>query len=444
VSSQDPGAGSQQPGSSGPPLGDWDRYGLSRNRTRATTEPRNALRPATSTSRDTPEDQFSEYRRENRLPSADRGRRRRSVRFTANVMGSAVVGVAAVVFLVAAMVSGGITPTPTPLISLPPAPTVKPTTTEVPLRNATVALQVDLPVAVAVPDRSLTVDDGVNLYLIGSTSGVALNAATGQVENVLGGEAFASGVNRALVAGGNLWVSRWPTTSTGCGPDCWAQAFTYRVDGATGKVLKAYPATYLIGSDTTSVWIATGGTVEQLEPTTGNVMAVTQWPGPEEPRIGCNQLWSVDFSSQQVTLSVMDVPGSGTVRAATVLADNQTYGPVEAAGECWMTSGSNGISKDSTTLLWINTSDASIAVIKQYGRSVLFLDGEFWTYASDGSVQRLEPVSGTPYGVSYKLPVLPPANDPSWLFAAAGGLWVLDGRTLAGFDVPTGSSHLYG
>jgi hypothetical protein len=73
---------------------------------------------------------------------------------------------------------------------------------------------------------------------------------------------------------------------------------------------------------------------------------------------------------------------------------------------------------------------------------LVLLDSEFWELLGDGTIQRLDVTSniGIGYGHRFQLPVKPPDNDPKWLFASLGKLWLYTGTDLVGFDILTGAS----
>jgi hypothetical protein len=383
---------------------------------------------------------YLDYREEN-LSSNRRGGGHSS-RFMANVIGASVVGAAAVALIAAAMITSGAAPSPTPrptaavLATITPAPTPIPTVAFA-QRTAEVQVIVDLPLNVFVPDRAQSPDDGKNIYLTGADGGAAIDPLTGAVGTVFGGEAFTGGVRRSIVAAGSLWVSSWPNSAKQCGSTCWAQATTYRLSIATGKVQKAYPATYLVGLAADGLWLASGDKLQRLDLKTGATKATIPWKATTEPRVGCGGLWSLDIQAKDVILTQIDQATGDASPAVTILPSDATYGPVAVESGCWMMSGYDGISNASTSLYMINK-DSGLSVTKTYARTILILDGEFWTYSPGAVVQRLEVGTGTPYGASYQLAVAPSSDDAGLLFGSLGTLWMLDAQQLVEFSVPLG------
>jgi hypothetical protein len=427
---------------------DWQRYGLS-HRGGAVEAPRDALgRPVgPADHREAPDDLFLQYRREATQRLQRTHPPDRSPRFMANL---ATIGV--IVALGAGLiVFGAVTSPSTPLVSPSPSRFASPTinASSFPIaegsagpRTAHVNLLIDLPVSVAVTERDRPVDDGTTMYLTGSVGGVAINEIRGTIGTVYGGPAFAGGVRRAVVDGG-IWVSSWPASAKSCGPTCWAQATTYRIDVTTGTVSKTLAATYLLGAADDGVWVATGKVVESLDPDTGVVLSSLTWGRTSEPRVGCGALWSFDPGAQESTLFQIDAK-SGMVLGASSLDPAVTYGPVSVKDQCWMMNGSGGATSGATTLVWLNSDGTVQATFDYPGLSVVVIDGEFWLYGSGGQLQRVEATSGIGFGASYVLSVPPPNDDPTWLFSASHALWMISGASLVSFGVPTGAANAAG
>jgi hypothetical protein len=108
-----------------------------------------------------------------------------------------------------------------------------------------------------------------------------------------------------------------------------------------------------------------------------------------------------------------------------------------------MMTGQGGASASSTSLVWI-LPNGSVEGDRQYGVSLVLLDSEFWELLGDGTIQRLDVTSniGIGYGHRFQLAVTPPNNDPKWLFASLGKLWLYTGTDLVGFDILTGASAI--
>jgi hypothetical protein len=280
------------------------------------------------------------------------------------------------------------------------------------------------------------------MYLTGPGGGIAMDPGTGAIRTIYGGAAFSKGMRRTAILGG-LWVSSWPADATVCGPSCWPLAVTYRIEPSTGNVTNALLATYLVGAASEGIWVATADKLQLLDPTTGALLSTTSWKGSAEPRVGCGYLWSYTPSDKGATLSKID-PRTGVTIGTSILPAGVTYGPTYIEGLCWMMTGSGGASAGSTKLVWLATDGTTQAVLDYPGRSIVTLDREFWLYSSGGTMQRFEAAAGVSFGVSYLLPAQPADNDPKWLFAAAGTLWMIRGSTLAGFDLPTGTSRVNG
>jgi hypothetical protein len=300
---------------------------------------------------------------------------------------------------------------------------------------------IDLPLGITIADRDQQPDDHAAIYLTGPTGGVAVDPGTGAFKHVYGGPAYAGGLGRALVMDG-LWLSS-ESSDVVCGPSCWAESATYRLDTSSGSVTKALPKTYLVGAASDGVWVATGGKLERLDPYTGAALASLPWSGSAEPRYGCGSIWAFTAGDSGATIAEIDPPAGRTI-GQSKLDPKVIGGPTYVEGQCWMMSGAAGVSGGSTTLVWLNDDGTSAKVFRYPGRSILTLDHEFWGYSQDRKIQRFEAVSGVDYGVAYVLPVKPTDNDPKWIFAATGMLWMIQGSQLVGFDVPTGTNRANG
>ncbi|MFI5258703.1 MAG: hypothetical protein ACHQ01_03715 [Candidatus Limnocylindrales bacterium] len=431
---------------------DWNRYGLARRVT--PVEQRDALgRPLE------PADRADDLGRVGEKLRPDAGRKTeaprtrpvrppRSSRFVANAVALSAVGVIGAVLFVVAIVTSALMPAPSPTPGLSPTPSPPAAFASVAalpsetLRPAHVGILINLPMEIAIADRDQPPDDGTLMYLTGPSGGVAVDPGDGKLGTVYGGPAFAKGARRAIIDTG-LWVSSWPAATTSCGPSCWPAAATYRLDLASGSITNTLPATYLLGATSDGVWVASGAKLQQLDPSSGEILSTTPWFGVGEPRVGCSSLWSFTPASGGARLTEID-PASGTAIGQSMLDPGVTYGPTFIEGQCWMMSGSGGASAGSTTLQWLNPDGSTQSILRYPGKSIVTLDREFWQYTSDRMIRRFEAISGFGYGVPYLLPVRPSNDDPKWLFAAAGTLWLVDGKQLAGFDVPTGPSRVSG
>jgi hypothetical protein len=429
-----------------PAISDWDRYGLARQaRSGSGQQPSN--RPAIRRGTESRDDMYLEYRRENL--SRGRSGGTHGARFRANVLAAAAVAVAAVIVIGAAYVTGGPKPTPTP----PPtvAPTSAPRPTATPSEPVTPSAQdqpgsdvsvarptelVNLPSNIVAPDRAYSPDDGTIIYLTGPGGGVALDPRTSAVEATFAGPAFETGLPRAVVAGASLWVSSSPyPASTPCDRSCWDQSTTYQLDVGTGKAKKELPKTYLVGASAAGIWIATAGKVEQLDPFTGDVVATTPWKGVGEPRVGCDGLWSVAVGSSETVVSRVD-QGSGLVLDNLVTLPEITYGPFVAGSECWMMSGTDGVSADANLLVQISGDVITQPIYSS--RIVILLDGAFWGYLPGGLLQQYDPAADRGSGPLYAL-MAGGADDPSHIFASLGSIWTIDAvdGQLIGYGIPT-------
>lgn len=404
--------------------------------------------PALETPRRTadPDEFFLDYRDESHADEHGPAGRSRSPRFVANLVTVSVVGVIGVVVMVIAIVSSAIWPAP------PPTPTRSATqfsdssVSIVPgasstTRMAHTGIAIDLPMDITIADRDQPPDDGGVIYLTGPTGGVAVDPGTGAFKHVYGGLAFAGGLGRAFVMDG-LWVSSASSDEV-CGPNCWAESTTYRLDRTSGAVTQTFPQTYLVGAASDGVWVATGNRLERLDPSTGDALATVPWSRSAEPRFGCGSIWAFTAGDSGATIAEID-PSTGRPLGQSRLDPMVADGPTYVEGQCWMMSGSAGVSGGTTTLVWLNVDGTTAKVFRCPGRSILTLDREFWGYSQDGKLRRFEAVSGIDYGVAYVLPIKPTDNDPKWIFAAAGTLWMLQGGQLVGFDVPTGTNRANG
>jgi hypothetical protein len=430
---------------------DWYRYGLSR-RGGEDQGPRDALgRPIQDEARRpaAPDDFYIQYRHETsqRTPST---RTRRSPRFIANVATVVVVIVVGVAAMGLALATspGPVVPSPSP--TRPAAsPTIAPSSFPVAESSAGpkaahIAALIDLPVQVVVTDRQRPLDDGgTTMYLTSPKGGVALDPSRGVIRTVLGGAAFSGGGVRRAVLDSGLWVSSWPAGTKQCGPTCWAQSTTYRLDPVAGTVSKKLTATYLLGAADDGVWVAAGKVVELLDPATGAVLSSTTWKGTAEPRIGCSALWSFTPGAKASTLVQVD-PKTGAALGSSELDPTVTYGPIDIQGRCWVMNGSSGATLGSTTMTWLNADGTTQATFEYPGLSMVVLDGEFWSYSSNSEMQRVDPTSGVGFGAAYVLPVGPPGGDPQWFFASVGKMWMISGGQLAEFDIPTGPGNAAG
>jgi hypothetical protein len=424
---------------------DWNRYGLSQRGRAADRVPRDALgRPVEGVDRrsDTPDELFVHYRSETSQRQTRPAKAARSPRFVANVATVGVVAVLAVALLAFGLATAPamltVSPSPTRLASHTPNASDFAVITPFAPTQAHVSLLIDLPVEVAVGERDWPSYDGTTMYLAGSSGGVAVDPMRGTILTVYGGPAFAGGVGRAVVDG-ELWVSSWPAAVKSCGPACWAEATTFQVDVVTGKVTRTLAATYLIGAADDGIWVATGKVVHRLDPSTAEILASTPWLGAAEPRIGCGSLWSFTPGPQASTIAQIDLT-SGDIVGSSTLDPTVGYGPTYVQGLCWMMSGSAGASSGATTLVWLNADGTTQTSFMYAGKSIVSLDRQFWLYSSDGQLRRFEGTSGSTYGPAYSLAVRPAGDDPRWLFSVSNTLWMIQGKQLIEFDVPTGSS----
>jgi hypothetical protein len=427
---------------------DWQRYGLSHRQLGAEAPaPESPVRPigAEDLPASVDDDLFLEYRNENGVRSGKQARspHGRTVMSNAAIV-AAVVAIGGLVGILAFATSGAMpVATPTPRITHPAIAVVSlDPSAAATAKAAHVGLLIMLPSKITGVDRGQPLSDATSIYLTNSDGGVAIETATGTIKNVYGGAAFANGVNRALVNGG-LWLSNWAGSGSICGPACWGGATTFRIDPTSGNLTNTFNHTYLIGSTTEGVWVATSGLVELLDPATGHVLSSTQWTGVGEPRVGCNALWSVEPGDKGVTLAKIDTV-NGSIAGRATLDSSLSYGPITVESQCWMMNGQGGAEHGSLSLAQLKT-DGSIQSVFQYPNdSVAVIDAEFWLYMPNGLIRRFDANSGNGYGTPYVLPVRPADDDPKWFFAAAGALWLIQDNQLTGLDVPTGQSRVNG
>jgi hypothetical protein len=425
-----------------PEVDDWARYGgTHRDLAPEVLGAPEAVGRADEGSR---EDPYRDYRTEGARARVSRrgagwrgliGRRSRS-----NVLGvaAAVAMVAGVAFLLDLRASGmEAPPSPSPRGSAATAsPSAGPSVLAT-ARIARVGITVQLPFVGVVPARDFTPDDGSSVFMAGDSAAVVIDPATGAFRHTpFGGADYPSRLRKWLFRGG-LWLSTWLSTGTECGPDCWPTATTYLVDPSTGAV-NAYRAnTYLVGASVDGVWVATASRLEKLDPSTGDVLASIPWTSSGEPRVGCGGLWTMYWDSSHAFLA--QVGSDGAISPAVELDAAIFFGPITVEGQCWMMSGSGGAARVPARLVWLNP-DGSVFDSRQFDDAVVVLDGEFWIYRSDGTIQRLEVSSGISYGRRYELTVRPSGNDPAGFFAALGYLWLCEGDQLVVFDVRTGAA----
>lgn len=394
------------------------------------------------------DDLFLEYSHENGVEAHKPAGTRRSSRFVANLATVGAVGALGVVVLIVGLVTssmgGSALASPSrsdrhtgaaSFFTPNPGRTSKP---------GHVTVVVNLPSRIATIDRNQPLDDGTLMYLTGSADAVAIDPGAGTVRTAYGGPAFANGIRRAAVRSG-LWVSSWSDQGLPCGPACWTSATTYRVDTVTGAVTRTLTGAYMLGSTVDSIWVASGNSIERIDPSTGDQLATIAWPDRGEPRLGCGSLWSFQVGATGTTLEQIDI-ASGAVQSTSPLPSEVGYGPFYFinSAQCWMMSGSNGVSSGSTVLVQLQATGATQSTWQFSDKSILTVDGEFWLYTAGGLVQRFEPNSGSGFGTPYLLPVQPPDGDPTRLFGDLGTLWMIDGTKLTGFDIPTGSTRVNG
>ena len=407
---------------------DWDRYGL----TRAARPSARGFRPGADVhgSFDSGDDLYAQYRREPR--AARYTTPRQHPRARANVAGLSLLAAVAAAFLVAGIVATNAVAKPTPSVRLSTA-TVTPTPVDE-AQRIPLSVTVDLPAAVTVPDRATVPDDGITMYLAGSDGEVAVNSASRDVK-LLQGPAFAPGIGRHLVAGGKLWSGSFDPIGP-CDPRCWDQSTTFMVDATTEHVDKTFAGTYLVGYDGGSIWIASRAGVQKLDPTDGNVQDSVPWAFAAEPRVGCGGLWARSGNGSDASLTRIDAATGEAIGKPGSVGD-QILGPVQVDGGCWVIDVDvAGIGGAEMTQL---AADGSISRVVSSELKVVILDGEFWTCAPEGVMQRLHPGSG-PYGPQIQLAVTSVSGYPNTLFASLHTIWMLDyqGR-LIGFDVATGA-----
>ena len=413
------------------PGDDWARYGGARRKAAESDRPELLG-----------DDPFLDYRYEGANQNQPKRPDAARPRSKANAVGALV----AVIILAGAAalfnLSSSVTPSPT--VTPPSRPTIapgsaSPTSLVGPtLRMGHVSVTIQMPLPIFVPDRDSNPDDGTTMYLVGSSGGFPVDVARGIHGTVWGGAAFPTGLRKSIFDSG-LWVSSWPSGYASCGPACWDKATTYRIDPATGAVTLKLENTYLVGAAFEGVYVASQGQVLTVDPGDGKVLSSLFWKVTGEPRLGCGSLWSVQFGSTKTILNLVNT-ASGDVAGASTLAVDITFGPFSAEGLCWMMTGQGGASANKTSLVWIYPS-GSVTDYRQYGASLLLLDSEFWVLLEDGTIQRFEVTSGVAYGNRFQLAVRPSNNDPKWLFASVGSLWLYTGTDLVGFDVLTGASN---
>ena len=417
------------------PGDDWARYGGARRKASESSNPEILS-----------DDPFLDYRYEGGNPDGSVQPDATGPRSRANAVG-ALIAVIVLVGAAAYFSLSGANVAPVPIVTPIPRPTValgsaSPTLLVQPtVQMGHVGVTIQMPLPIFVPNRDSNPDDGTRMYLVGSSGGFPVDVAQGIHGTVWGGAAFPTGLRKSIFDRG-LWVSSWPIGYAACGPDCWDKATTYRIDPATGAVTLKLESTYLVGASFEGVDVASQGQVSTIDPSDGTVLSGVPWRQAGEPRLGCGSLWSVQLGSTNTILNLIDT-SSGDAMGASILAADITFGPFSAEGRCWMMTGQGGASAKSTSLVWIYPS-GSIAGDRHVEASLVLLDSEFWVLLGDGTIQRLEVAAGTGIGIGYghrfQLAVTPPNNDPKWLFASVGSLWLYTGTDLVGFDVPTGAS----
>jgi hypothetical protein len=410
---------------------DWDRYGLARPTAGKSALPSN--KPSARRAVEPRDDMYLEYRREN----LSRGRAAaRSARSRANSLAVASVGLAAILVVGAAWATSGPGPTrsPTPTPAPSRTPTPEPTVAPVVL-TAYETTVVNVGLSAAVPDRATRPDDGTTMYLFGPDGGVAIVTFIGATGTQFEGEPFATGLPiRSVVDDGNVWISTSPNPGAPCGPSCWDQSTTYRLNIGTGKVQQAYPKTYLVGFTDIGLFLATAGKVEVVDPATGKPLRTIVWPAGGEPRLGCDRLWDVAFDRLATTLTVIDANGVAGLKSSA--PPSTTYGPVAVDGDCRMLSGQGGFAAVPATVTQIVVGQAGKSTVVQH--DLILLDGHLWANLAHGRIQRYDAATDQLVGPVYELAGAGPYN-PAQLFASMGSVWLLDPARgqLIGFAVPT-------
>jgi hypothetical protein len=413
------------------PMDDWARYGGARG---ASADEREELLR---------EDPFAEYRHENGFPAtAQSGVGERRARSKANLVGA----LAAVAILAGtAILLNALSPNAEPPPSGAPRPTASPATPPPSLPRPTlefarVGVRVSLPIPIFVPERAMSPDDGTTMYLAGSAGVFRVDVGTGEAGTVWGGAGFPKDVRRLIYDDG-LWLSAWPSDALSCGPPCWDQATTLRVDPSSGKVTLRLAGTFLAGATFAGVYVATAGRLRVLDPTSGRELSSIAWKTAGEPRLGCESLWSVELGSRTLVRLINGTTGDSIGGSVTILDRRYTYGPTSVEGLCWMTSGSGGASAGVTYLAMLSPAGSVIEQV-EYASSIVILNSEFWILGPDDTIQRFEAASAAlGYGQRFKLPVLPQDGDPAWIFSSVGTMWLYAGNQLVGFNIATGSSN---
>ena len=429
-----------------PETDDWARYGISRR----TYEPA-AGGSADATSKGAlrdGDDPFSDYRSEGERARAAQKKRRRGFlsgrRSKANILGTAVavgvIGASGLLFTVTAFEQTPPAPPPTAAI-----PSYTATLSSVaPIHTASSVFVVQLPFSAVIPSRDGASDDGTHVFAVGNGGLAVIDKATGRFVNNFGGGNFPSRVRKWTVDNG-IWLSDWLSTDPYCGPDCWSTATTYRVDTVTGATTLKLDKTFLIGASPDGILVAQNGQISVIDPVTSSIGRWAPWKTSGEPRYGCASLWSIDLATStsgegglMASLSIVDM-NTGDFSKPVTLNAAIVSGPIAAEGQCWTMGGQNAASNAPVGVVWLNP-DGTIFDTRVFAHAVAVIDSEFWVYV-DGTVQRLDPSSGVPYGGRYQLPIRPSGGDVSGLFSAADRLCLADGDRLAKFDIMTGAAH---
>jgi hypothetical protein len=424
------GLGERQPEGPGD---DWARYGGAR---RASADEREELLR---------EDPFAEYRHENgssgaAQSAAGEGR----VRSKANLLGALaalaiLAGTAVLLNTLSLNSEPRPSPAPRPTASLATPPLTLPRPI---LELARVGVRVSLPIQIFVPERATSPDDGTTMYLAGSAGAFAVDVGTGEAGTVWGGAGFPKDVRRLIYDDG-LWLSAWPSDAVSCGPPCWDQATTLRIDPGSGKVTLRLAGTFLAGATFAGVYVASAGRLRAVDPTDGHELSSVAWKTAGEPRLGCESLWSVELGPANTLVRPINATtGDAVGSASTILDKSYTYGPTSVEGLCWMMSGSGGASVGATRLTMLSPTGSAVQQV-DYASSMVILNGEFWILGPDDTIQRFEAASAAlGYGQRFKLPVLPQDGDPRWIFSSVGTMWLYSGNQLVGFNIATGSSNV--